>query len=273
MNAVEQTLVSFIEPALQHVNDHRLRQALLNALNNKETELETIEQVFVKIGSEHWTETTFKLIFNAWRETHFNLLAVYGLTCRVQRLCLATNDLDRQHLLLLASARNATTSYEALGLGFDGGTHNELYHRLAESFVSDDTWMLSVFSIPEARSFSKWVYRSMVVAPDLQTGLFTHLFSEIYSHAEHSVAITAFNHLIDTHFSFSPGEKEEATAYITSHTGSETELGHFKAVLDALEYYTEATNTAINYELAQETFETYLDKLAAVFVALEEKIM
>lgn len=269
----QQTLLSFIEPALEHVNDHRLKRAILDALANQEPAMQTIERVFEKIGSEKWTETTFKLIFNAWKETHLKMLAIYGLSCRMQRLALATNDTDKQQLLLLAGAKNAETSYEDLGLDFDGETHTQLYHNLAESFVTDDSWMLNVFSIPEAKAFKTHVYRNMVVAPDIQTGLFTNMFSEIYNHAEYSIAITAFNRLIDTHYSFTPEQKEQATTYIFAHIEDETELNHFTVVIDALEHYTQAMNASINYELAQDVFENYLSRLAAVFAALDEKIM
>lgn len=269
----QQSLISFIEPALEHVHDQQLRKALLNALHNRSSEMALIERVFEKIGAERWTDTTFKLIFNAWKETHLKMLAIYGLSCRMQRMALETENAEQRNLLLLAAAKNAETSYEDLGLDFDGETHTQLYHNLAESFVADDSWMLSVFSTREARDFKTYVYRNMVVAPDIQTGLFTNMFSEIYNHAEYSIAITAFNNLIDTHYDFTPEEKEKATTYIFAHIEDETELNHFTVVIDALEYYTQATGTSVNYELAQQTFETYLSKLANVFRALNEKIM
>lgn len=271
--ATQNSLLSFIEPAMEHVSDHRLRQAILDALANRENDLRTIEQVFEKIGSSDWTETSFKVLFNAWKETHLKMLAIYGLSCRMQRLALETVDADKKQLLLLAGAKNAETSYEDLGLDFDGETHTQLYHNLAESFVSDDSWMLSAYSIPEAKAFKTHIYRSMVVAPDIQTGLFTNMFSEIYNHAEYSIAITAFNKLIDDHYAFTPEQKEKTTTYIFAHIEDETELNHFTVVIDALEYYTQATGTPINYDLAQQTFEIYLSKLAGAFSALEEKLM
>ncbi|HLP57086.1 MAG TPA: hypothetical protein VK151_18750 [Fluviicola sp.] len=270
----QQTLVSFIEPALEHVEDKQLRAALQQALANQEPALQTIERFFEKIGSQNWTETSFKLIFNGWKETHLKMLAIYGLSCRMQRMGLESDvTKEQQHLLFLAAAKNAETSYEDLGLDFDGGTHTELYHNLAESFVSDDSWMLQAYSIPEAKAFKTYVYRNMVVAPDIQTGLFTNMFSEIYNHAEYSIAINAFNRLIDEQYEFTPKQKTKATTYIFAHIEDETELNHFTVVIDALNYYTKATNTAIDYTLAQNTFETYLQKLSTVFEALEQKIM
>ena len=111
MKTVEQqTLTSFIEPALEHVKDQRLKQAILNALNNRESALQTIEQVFEKIGSSDWTETSFKLIFNAWKETHLKMLAIYGLSCRMQRIALETEGLspEQQKALLMAGAKRRT---------------------------------------------------------------------------------------------------------------------------------------------------------------------
>ena len=116
----QQTLVSFIEPALEHVEDKQLRAALQQALANQEPALQTIERFFEKIGSQNWTETSFKLIFNGWKETHLKMLAIYGLSCRMQRMGLESDvTKEQQHLLFLAAAKNAETSYEDLGLDFD----------------------------------------------------------------------------------------------------------------------------------------------------------
>ncbi|NVK63526.1 MAG: hypothetical protein HWE22_03020 [Flavobacteriales bacterium] len=269
----KQSLAAYIEPALTYVEDPKLKSALLNALSNKEAELALIEDTFEKIGSTKWTEDSFKMIFNAWKETHLKMLAIYGLSCRMQRIAIESEDPSIQkNELLMAAAMNAETSYEDLGLDFDGETHTQLYHDLAESFVSDDSWMLSKYATKEASAFKKYVYRNMVVAEDIQTGLFTNMFSEIYNHAEYSIALVAFNRLIDDHFSFTPEQKQKATTYIFAHIEDETELNHFTVVIDSLNHYVKGVNTEINYELAQETFETYLSKLSTVFNALSEKM-
>ena len=273
MKTIEkQSLISFIEPALEHVSDVALKNALLTALNNRENDLRVIEDVFEKIGTKRWSEEQFKTIFNAWKETHLKMLAIYGLSCRIQRLALETSDQEQQHTLLLSAAKNAETSYEDLGLDYDGETHTTLYHNLAESFVSNDSWMLAANSIKEASAFKTYVYRNMVVENDIQTGLFTNMFSEIYNHAEYSVAITAFNRLIDENYDFTPEQKEKTTTYIFAHIEDETELNHFTVVIDSLNYYTQAIGTSINYELAQHTFETYISKLSDVFRALDTKL-
>lgn len=274
MKTIEkESLAMYIEPALEYVQDAKLKAALLNALKNKQAELEVIEDTFEKIGNTKWTEESFKLIFNAWKETHLKMLAIYGLSCRIQRIALETDDASiNKDELLLAAAKNAETSYEDLGLDFDGETHTQLYHDFAESFVSDDSWMLSKHSTKEASAFKKHVYRNMVVSDDIQTGLFTNMFSEIYNHAEYSIALVAFNRLIDDHFSFSAEQKKRATTYIFAHIEDETELNHFTVVIDSLNHYVKGMNTEINYELAQETFETYLSKLSTVFTALSNKI-
>lgn len=274
MNTLEkQSLLQYIEPAMKYVEDAQLKAALMNALENKQAELEIIENTFEKIGTTKWTEDSFKMIFNAWKETHLKMLAIYGLSCRMQRIAIETEDESIiRNELLMAAAMNAETSYEDLGLDFDGETHTQLYHDLAESFVSDDSWMLSKYSTKEASAFKKYVYRNMVVSEDIQTGLFTNMFSEIYNHAEYSIAIVAFNRLIDEHFSLTPEQKKKATTYIFAHIEDETELNHFTVVIDSLTHYVKGVNTTINYELAQETFETYLSKLSTVFTALSAKI-
>lgn len=273
MKTIEkQSLTGFIEPALEHVTDNSLKQALLAALHNREADLQIIEQVFEKIGTKRWSEEQFKTIFHSWKETHLKMLAIYGLSCRMQRMALESDDAAQQQLLLLAAAKNAETSYEDLGLDYDGETHTTLYHNLAESFVSDDSWMLAANGIKEASAFKTYVYRNMVVESDIQTGLFTNMFSEIYNHAEYSVAITAFNRLIDENYDFTPEQKEKTTTYIFAHIEDETELNHFTVVIDSLNYYTQATGTAINYALAQQTFETYISKLSAVFRTLDTKL-
>ncbi|MFK7786586.1 MAG: hypothetical protein AB8B56_15810 [Crocinitomicaceae bacterium] len=267
------SLLQHIEPAMIYVEDTQLKTAILNALDNKKEELEIIEDTFEKIGTKKWTEESFKMIFNAWKETHLKMLAIYGLSCRMQRIALETSDETiKKNELLMAAALNAETSYEDLGLDFDGETHTQLYHDFAESFVSDDSWMMSKYSTKEASAFKKYVYRNMVVSEDIQTGLFTNMFSEIYNHAEYSIAIEAFNTLIDDHFDFSPEQKKKATTYIFAHIEDETELNHFTVVIDSLNEYVKGVNTEINYALAQETFETYITKLSTVFAVLSAKI-
>ena len=268
----KQSLALYFEPAMKYVEDAKLKAALLSALDNKQAEMALIEDTFEKIGSTKWTEDSFKMIFNAWKETHLKMLAIYGLSCRMQRTAIETEDESIiKSELLMAAAMNAETSYEDLGLDFDGETHTQLYHDLAESFVSDDSWMLSKYSTKEASAFKKYVYRNMVVSEDIQTGLFTNMFSEIYNH-EYSIALVAFNRLIDENFSFTAEEKKKATTYIFAHIEDETELNHFTVVIDSLNHYVKGVNTEINYELAQETFETYLSKLSTVFAALSAKI-
>ncbi|MCG8475241.1 MAG: hypothetical protein MI784_07190 [Cytophagales bacterium] len=265
-------IFSCIEPALQYVKDRQLKTALLNALSNQEKAIATIEGTFGKLTTQKWPEETFKFFFNAWKATHLKMLAIYGLSCRLQRMALEeSDDPGKQHELLLAAAKNAETSYEDLGLDFDGETHTKLYHDLAESFVSDDSWTLDKWSIPEANAFKEFVYRNMVVE-NIQVGLFTNMFSEIYNHAEYTVALSAFNELIDAHYDFVPDEKKKTTTYIFAHLEDETELNHFSVVIDSLNYYAKAENTAIDYELAQRTFETYLLKMARVFEQINLKL-
>ncbi len=51
--------------------------------------------------------------------------AIYGISCRLQKIADEAGDLSRS-TLYLAAARDASTSYEDLGLNFDGHIHAEL---------------------------------------------------------------------------------------------------------------------------------------------------
>ncbi|KAB8332727.1 hypothetical protein SD80_019435 [Scytonema tolypothrichoides VB-61278] len=59
------------------------------------------------------------------------MLPTYGLSCRLQRLAFIKDAQEREQLLL-ASAFNAETSHEDLGLEYEGVTHTALYRRFGK---------------------------------------------------------------------------------------------------------------------------------------------
>ena len=190
------------------------------------------------------------------------MLAIYGLSCRIQRLALSEDDEAREQLWI-AAARNAETSYEDLGLDYDGVTHAALYDAMARSFVPSDAWQLEVNGLPAALEFKRWVYERMVV-DDIPTGLLTNMFSEIYNHAEYSLALGVFTELVDRHYDFTDAEKERALTYIGAHVVAETEMSHFLVVVEALERYNRARGLDIDYERAEVLFTEYLERLGVV---------
>ena len=192
------------------------------------------------------------------------MLAIYGLSCRLQRLAMnASPDSASHRQLMLASAHNAETSYEDLGLDYGGQTHAELFNDLAGTLVRDYPWSLEKYCIPEAREFRAWIYQNMVVS-DIKTGLLTNMFSEIYNHAEYSIALKAVSKYIDNYHNLTGSEREKTLQYIYAHVADETEVDHFLVVVKALDAYCAATESSINYIEARQIFEEYLSRVGKV---------
>jgi len=244
------------------VTDQRLRKALERSFSRAAASVERVEQCFELLPAKRWSEDVLSTFLHSWKATHLKMLGIYGLSCRIQRLAL-TNDGEAREQLWMAAARNAETSYEDLGLDYDGVTHAALYDDMARSFVPSDAWLMEENGLPAALEFKRWVYERMIV-DDIPTGLLTNMFSEIYNHAEYSLALCAFTELVDSHYDFTEAEKARALCYIGAHVGDETEMKHFLVVVDALDRFNMAGRLPIDYERAETLFTEYLERLGAV---------
>lgn len=247
------------------VPDLRLREALERSFARAAASVEKVEQCFELLPAKRWSEDVFSTFLHSWKATHLKMLGIYGLSCRIQRLAL-THDVDdgeAREQLWMAAARNAETSYEDLGLDYEGVTHAALYDDMARSFVPSDAWLMEENGLPAALEFKRWVYEKMVVG-DIPTGLLTNMFSEIYNHAEYSVALRAFTELVEAHYDFTEAEKARALCYIGAHVGDETEMKHFLVVVEALNRYNTAERLPIDYERAETLFTEYLERLGVV---------
>jgi hypothetical protein len=198
------------------------------------------------------------------------MLAIYGLSCRLQRLALSSENLA-QHHFFWAAAYNSETSYEDLGLDFQGVTHTQLYDNLAKFFLGDFPWQLDQYCLSSAQEFKDWTYNNMVVQ-DIATGLLTNLFSEIYNHCEYTIALSHFSQFIDHYYPCSETNKEQALCYIKVHVMNETEIDHFLVVLKALDAYSQATKQAINYQQAYLIFTNYLSRVEKVMETLTTRM-
>jgi hypothetical protein len=243
------------------VPDRRLREALGRSFARAAASVEAIEGCFELLPVKRWSDEMLATFFHSWKATHLKMLGIYGLCCRIQRLALTETGEAREELWM-AAARNAETSHEDLGLDYDGVTHAALYDDLARSFLPSDAWLMEVNGVPAALDFKRWVYGKMVVG-DVATGLLTNMFSEIYNHAEYTLALEAFTELVERHYRFSDAEKERALCYIRAHVGDETEMKHFLVVVDALERYNRALGLVIDYDAAEALFTEYLERLGA----------
>ena len=248
------------------VSDEQLQQALIQSFSESQKSVKKIETCFALLPTYRWSNQLLAIFFNSWKATHLKMLAIYGLSCRLQRLAL-TKEIQEREKLLLASAYNAETSYEDLGLDFQGQTHAELYDNFATFFLGNFPWQLEEYCLPKAREFKKWIYQSMVV-DDISTGLLSNMFSEIYNHAEYTTALSAFSELVDNHYQCSGKEKDKALCYVQAHVADETEVDHFLVVVKALQEYTQATNTTIDYQQAKLLFKEYLKRVSLVMEEL-----
>jgi hypothetical protein len=256
------SLNAVVDPVISLVPSLELRDSLRRAFSIEQAAVEDIEEFFRMLPSQAWSKNLLNTFAGSWKATHLKMLAIYGLTCRLQRMADGANDLDRS-ALYLAAARNATTSYEDLGLDFDGHTHAELYDDFAVALTGGDLWQLPICRLPEAQRFSQWIYRNMVVEP-IPDGLLTNMFSEIFNHGEYSIALPAANAYLEQYSHLDAPERRKAITYIAAHVEGEVEAAHFLVVVDALDRYLTYSKTSFDAERSSSVFRTYLRNLAQV---------
>ncbi len=262
------SLSAVVDPVISLVPSAELRDALRRAFSEEQAAVKDIEELFRVFPSSAWSRNVLYTFASSWKATHLKMLAIYGLSCRLQRAADGAGDLDRENFHL-AAARNASTSYEDLGLDFDGHTHAELYEDFAEALTGGDLWQLPKYRLPEAHRFSQWVYRNMVVEA-IPDGLLTNMFSEIYNHGEYSIALPAAGAYFQQHTRLAAPERRRAITYIAAHVDDEVEAAHFLVVVEALDRYLAASKTRLDPERAGSVFRTYLRNLAPVMRTLTQ---
>ncbi len=262
------SVASVVAPVIALVPRADLRETLQRAFSEEQAAVENIEEFFQVLPSAGWSSDLLSTFAGSWKATHLKMLAIYGLSCRLQRAAEGAQELDRSNLYL-AAARNAETSYEDLGLDFDGHTHAELYNDFAQALTGSDLWQLQMYRLPEADQFSRWVYRNMVVEP-IPDGLLTNMFSEIYNHGEYTIAQPAADAYFQRHTRLTAEERRKAITYIAAHVEDDTEADHFLVVVEALDRYLAAAKAQFDPERAASVFRAYLRNLAAVMRKLTE---
>src|SRR5262249_29634879 len=149
-----------VNPVIALVPQTELKAALEDGLGDAREAVAKIERCFHLLPSKRWSDELLATFVRSWKATHLKMLAIYGLSCRLQRLAAAQQGEVRDKLLT-AGSLNAETSYEDLGLDFDGHTHAELYDAFAAAFVPETPWQLDRYLVPEAAEFQRWIYRNM----------------------------------------------------------------------------------------------------------------
>ena len=262
------SLTSIVDPVISLVPRAELRDTIRRAFSAEHAAVENIEEFFRMLPTAAWSEDLLCTFAGSWKATHLKMLAIYGLSCRLQRAAERAEDLDRSNLYL-AAARNAATSYEDLGLDFDGHTHAELYDDLAEALTGGDLWTLRKYRLPEAQQFCAWTFRKMVV-DDISDGLLTNMFSEIYNHGEYTIALPAADAYFQKHTRLTAEERRKAITYIAAHVEDDTEADHFLVVVEALDRYLAASKTQFDAARADSVFRGYLRNLGPVMRKLTE---
>jgi hypothetical protein len=260
------TFEDYTADFIGHIPDKNLRTALADSFAESEGSLKQIERCFQLLPTCRWPQALLSQFFHSWKASHLKMLAIYGLSCRLQRLALSTEG-PAQHQLLIAAALNAETSHEDLGLDYNGETHAELYDDFARAFLGTAWGRSEETVLPEALEFKRWIYQNMVVK-DVRLGLLTNIFSEIYNHGEYSLALPAFSSYIDRYCHFSPEERKAALLYVNVHVEGETEVSHFLVVVRALDCYNKVQGGDTDYEQAKNLFKEYLGRLGTVMGAL-----
>jgi hypothetical protein len=262
------SLSAVVDPVIARVPAAGLRDVLRDAFSQEQAAVRKIEEFFRIFASAPWSPELLNTFAASWKATHLKMLAIYGLSCRLQRTAEDADELDRSNLHL-AAARNASTSHEDLGLDYDGHTHAELYEEFAQSLTGGDLWQLPHYRLMEAQRFSRWVYRNMVVET-IPDGLLTNMFSEIYNHGEYSIALAAMGTYFRQHTSLAAPQCSRALTYVAAHVEDEVEAAHFLLVLEALDRYLAASKTQLDLSRAALVFRTYLRNLAPVMRKLTD---
>jgi hypothetical protein len=260
--SIRSSLGDFVNPVIARVPRAQLRDTLQGAFSEERTSVRTIEDCFRLLPSARWSTDLRCTFASSWKATHLKMLAIYGLSCRMQRAAGGAAEPKRSSLYL-AAAQNAATSYEDLGLDFDGQTHADLYDAFAGALAGGDSWQLPKYRLPEAHGFSRWVYRNMVVEP-IADGLLTNMFSEIYNHGEYSIALPEANAYFKQNTQLTEQERRGAVTYISAHVEAEVEADHFMVVVEALDHYLAATGAEFDAAHAGKLFASYLRNLAPV---------
>ncbi|MGD0128089.1 MAG: hypothetical protein ABSF46_22230 [Terriglobia bacterium] len=260
------SLTTVVDPVISLVPTPELRDTLRQSFAEEQAAVKSIEEFFRTLPAAAWSKELLSTFACSWKATHLKMLAIYGLSCRLQRAADGAGDRERADLYL-AAARNASTSYEDLGLDFDGHTHAELYEDFAEALTGGDLWQLREYRLPEAQQFSKWIYRNMVVEP-IADGLLTNMFSEIYNHGEYTIALPEATAYFQQQTPLKEYDRRKAITYIAAHVEDEVEAAHFLVVVEALDRYLAASKTQFDSQRASCVFRTYLRSLGAVMQKL-----
>ncbi|WP_428737332.1 hypothetical protein [Sulfurimonas sp.] len=264
---IQKSILEKMDEIISLLPTSDIKDTLNSTMKAKADKFSIIENVFQRICSKKYSDETMSVFLNSWKLTHLKMLPIYGLSCRINLLGMDSEDDKVKLAYLESSAYNAKTSHEDLGLGFNAISHGQLYDEFAFSLVKSDEWKLEKFEIPKAKTFSKWVYNSMLLNP-IEYALCINMVSEFYNHAEYAYSYDTFKYSMTNFYNIEGKELEDAIRYIDVHNEYETEIHHFLAVLESIYKYEEASGEKVSMRTLQEVINTYVDLITEVFESL-----
>src|ERR1700722_8325657 len=107
---VSRGLLGFVDPVIDLAPQPGLRDALHRSFAAEPEAVAAFEDFFALLPRTQWSHDLLCTIVGSWKATHLKMLAIYGLSCRLNRLAAAADPALRPGLYL-AAARNAETSY------------------------------------------------------------------------------------------------------------------------------------------------------------------
>jgi hypothetical protein len=267
---IQKTMIATMGEVLDMLPEGDIKKTIKQSVQNKADKFSSLEKAFEKMCSKKYSDETMSLFLNGWKATHLKMLPIYGLSCRLNQLGMASEDKEQKLAFLESSAYNAKTSHEDLGMGFDAISHGQLYDEFAFSMVKSDEWKLAKYDTKEANDFASWVYKSMLLE-SIPYALCINMFSEFYNHAEYAYSFLTFKYSMENFYGIKGQELEDAIRYIDVHNQYETEIHHFMAVINAIEKYEKASKEKVSTEIMSEVISIYIDKVCEAIETIAKK--
>jgi hypothetical protein len=246
-----------------------IKETLAQTIITKKEQFSRVETVFQNVCSHSFQKEKMAFFFNGWKATHLKMLPIYGLSCRLNVLGMDSQSKEEKTAFLEASAYNASTSHEDLGIGFDAVSHGKLYDDFAYSLLQSDEWKLAKYATKEADTFSEWIYKGMLLKP-IPYALCINMISEFYNHAEYAYSYHTFKYAMKQFYGMDDKGIEKAILYIDVHNEHETEIHHFLAVINSIRKYEEASKEKVSMEVLQEVINTYAEMICTALQAIEK---
>jgi len=258
-----------MQDAFNQLDHEPLRRVLLDSLEAEKQSMQAIARSFGHFLAGIQPLEIRRRFFASYQKTNNSAMSVEGLANRMTaegEAKIGSSDTESALSLFRAAGRMNRVADEDLGVGGQA-IHFELYYRMATEFAGqDDLWQSRQYCLPAATEFKSWLDTMRLRSPVL-TGIYSLLVHEGYTHAEHETIVEPFHGWATTHMRLSEHDARRALAWITVHTGG-TEKAHFAHSCASLMHYVRGSRTAIDLQVAGETFRTYFQLKGAVMAQL-----